>query len=297
MIFLKKIKNRFLIFFFLIITLSILALMFWIIEHKVFNQKTVSILMYHVISENKIDSIYQRTKKNFIKDLEFIKRKKYNVISFNDLINNEKIENNSIIITFDDMDLSQYYLAFPFLKSYNLKATFFVPTNLIKDNDWKKINEISNYKNNNKEKLFYIESHSHEHKALSKNKNETKEIYYTRIYNDLLTSTKIIREQTNVNSSILALPYGAGYNNSELKKIAKNLNFKGIRTSKWGNENLDEINWYKMNSWPILSHTSQLELQIFIENRRVSRFFMRIYKKMFKLIISNLADKRYLNAN
>jgi len=297
MIFLKKIKKKMLIFFCLTITFFILAPIFWIIEYHAFNQKTVSILMYHVISENKIDSIYQRTKKDFIKDLEFIKRKKYNVISFNDLINKKKIKNNSIIISFDDMDLGQYYLAFPFLKNYNLKATFFVPTNLIKKNDWKKINEISSYKNNKKEKLFHIESHSHKHEALSKGKNETKEIYYTRIYNDLLTSKKIIIEQTNVNSSILALPYGAGYNNSELEKIAKNLNFNGIRTSKWGNENLDEINWYKMKSWPILSHTSQLELQIFIENRRVSRFFMRIYKKMFKIIVSNLTDKKYLNAN
>jgi peptidoglycan/xylan/chitin deacetylase (PgdA/CDA1 family) len=277
----KNKKNSLLVWLTLLLSLIIFA---WLIEFYIFSQKTVSILMYHNISKEHSETIYQRTKKEFIQDLDFIKRKNFDVISFNDLLNKKNIKNNSIIITFDDMSISQIEIAYPLLKKYNFKATFFVPTNLVNDDKWEKITEISNFKNHQDQKLFFIESHSHEHKALTMNKNETNSMYVSRIYNDLEESKKIINKKTNYSPHILALPYGAGYNNEKVKEIAKKLGFNGIRTSKWGNVNLKKIDWYRMRSWPILSHTTQLEIQIFTENRKVSRFFMRIYKKLYKLI-------------
>tara|TARA_B100001175_G_C19460602_1_gene616269 strand:+ start:254 stop:1147 length:894 start_codon:yes stop_codon:yes gene_type:complete len=297
MTFLKIIKNKKIKLLVWLTLLLNLIIFVWLIEFYIFSQKTVSILMYHVISKEHTNSIYHRTKKEFIKDLDLIKRKNFDVISFNDLMNNKNIKNNSIIITFDDMDSSQYEIAYPLLKQYNFKATFFVPTNLINENNWQEITEISKFKNHQDQKLFFIESHSHEHKALSMNKNETKSIYFSRVYNDLKESKKIIRKKTNYTPIILALPYGAGYNNEKLKEITKKLGFSGIRTSKWGNENLKKIDWYEMKSWPILSHTSQLEIEIFAENRKVSRLFMRIYKKLYKLILSNISGYEYLNSN
>lgn len=297
MIFLKNIKNKKILLSVWLMLVLILIVFVWIIEFYIFSQKTVSILMYHVVSKENTDSIYQRTKKEFIQDLNLIKSKNFDVISFNDLLNNKNIKNNSIIITFDDMDLSQYEIAYPLLKKYNFKATFFVPTNLVNEKNWEEIAEISKFKNKQNHKLFFIESHSHEHKALSMNQNETNFMYFSRIHNDLKKSIQIIKKRTNYTPNILALPYGAGYNNQKLKEIAKKLGFIGIRTSKWGNENLKKINWYEMNSWPILSHTTQLEIQIFAENRKISRFFMRGYKKLYKLIMSNIPGYEYLNSN
>ena len=151
----KNKKKFLLVWLTLLLNLVFVA---WLVEFYIFSQKTVSILMYHVISETHTESIYQRTRKEFIQDLDFIKRKNFDVISFDDLLNKENIKDNSVIITFDDMDLSQIEIAYPLLKKYNFRATFFVPTNLISDDNWEKITEISKFKNHQGQKLFYIES-------------------------------------------------------------------------------------------------------------------------------------------
>jgi len=249
--------------------------------------------MYHDIVEKEINSIYHRNTKNFLNDLELIK-KRYNVISFDDLLAKKNIKNNSIIITFDDMNLSHYENVFPLLKKYNFKATFFVHTNFQSKKDWERISEIANYRDKYNTKLFFIESHSHKHESLIKKNNEDIKMYFERVYNDIYKSKQLIKKYTNEDSKILSLPNGAGYEDKFLIQIIKDLKFKGIRSSNPGNENIEEINWYAMSSWPILSHTNQQELKIFIENRKISRLIMRIYKKIYKIILSQLKNYEYL---
>src|SRR5690606_1373661 len=125
---------------------------------------------------------------------------------------------NPIMITMDDGYESNYIYAYPVLKEYNMKATIFLITSLIKNEEekhllkgipklsWEQIQEMS--------ESGLIEFHSHTHDAHAKYDNgikktaymtgpilkedgqlETEEEYEQRIYEDLLLSKKIIEEK------------------------------------------------------------------------------------------------------
>ncbi len=93
------------------------------IGRLVFRRK-LRVLAYHKVNDME----------NFERQIIFLK-KKYNIISIENLdkIINEGFEfaNNSLLITFDDGDLSNYNNAFPILKKHQIPATLFVITNLI----------------------------------------------------------------------------------------------------------------------------------------------------------------------
>lgn len=110
--------------------------------------KKIIILMYHgLVKNNEVDEekfklryegapyLYSRKESQFINDMEYIKKSDYEVISLYDLLEMQKgrrnLNNSAVIITFDDGAKSQYDIAFPILKQYGFKATFFVITNKV----------------------------------------------------------------------------------------------------------------------------------------------------------------------
>lgn len=90
--------------------------------------QTVSILLYHHIGddEDNRDVIDAQT---FEAQMVELQENGYNTVFFEDLINYvEKgwaLPENAICITFDDGYLSNYEVAYPILKKYNMKATIF----------------------------------------------------------------------------------------------------------------------------------------------------------------------------
>ena len=58
---------------------------------------------------------------------------KYIKANFNTIFPGEKVEKNSICLTFDDAYADFYFLIFPLLKKYNLKALLAVPSSYILD--------------------------------------------------------------------------------------------------------------------------------------------------------------------
>lgn len=94
---------------------------------KFIYRKKLRVLAYHKV-ENKND---------FQLQVEYLK-KSYNVISVEDLLisinSNVPLQPNSLLITFDDGDVSVFKNAFPLLKKNNLPAVLFVITGLINSN-------------------------------------------------------------------------------------------------------------------------------------------------------------------
>lgn len=110
-------------------------------------ENTVSILMYHRVSENSnLDNENSVHPKDFEKQIKYISEK-YNVISFNYLSDflERKITHlpkNAVIVTFDDGYKDCYLNAFPILKKYKVPATFFIATDYINSNNlfwWDKV--------------------------------------------------------------------------------------------------------------------------------------------------------------
>ncbi|MHA1284844.1 MAG: polysaccharide deacetylase family protein [Promethearchaeota archaeon] len=110
------------------------------------NNKTLIILMYHrVLPEEKKEYWLQPgmhvSLKNFENQLKFLKSH-FNIISFvdikemsNSLYISDK-DKPKLILTFDDGWYDFYEYVYPLLKLLNIKATVFLPTNLIGTNKW-----------------------------------------------------------------------------------------------------------------------------------------------------------------
>jgi peptidoglycan/xylan/chitin deacetylase (PgdA/CDA1 family) len=98
------------------------------------------ILMYHKVSEGEIDGLTIPIEK-LNKQFEFIRRKGYHTVSFNDLSEAVKIgkplPKRPLILTFDDAYRNFLEFAVPLLKTYGFKASVFIPVGYIgKTNIW-----------------------------------------------------------------------------------------------------------------------------------------------------------------
>jgi len=107
---------------------------------RIINKKLnrIAIITYHSISEDYEADEYRSCldlmgmnvpKSQFIQHIKYI-YKNYNVINLDELVNfyntNKKLPTNPIVITFDDGFKNNYITAYPVLKKYNCKATFFI---------------------------------------------------------------------------------------------------------------------------------------------------------------------------
>ncbi len=102
--------------------------------------KGLRILMYHKVSEGKVDGLTISTE-NLKRQFEFIRQRGYHILSFTDLYEYIKIgkplPERSLILTFDDAYRNFKEYAVPLLKSYGYKASVFIPVGYMgKTNTW-----------------------------------------------------------------------------------------------------------------------------------------------------------------
>ena len=101
----------------------------WTIEKKEEYTKQVPIIMYHNIKENPIEDS-EISPKRFEEQIKKLKDEGYTAVLMQDLVDyvekGRELPEKPICITFDDGYLSNYEIAYPILKKYNMKATIFV---------------------------------------------------------------------------------------------------------------------------------------------------------------------------
>ena len=101
----------------------------------------LQILVYHrILKPDEIDFLsnlfmVHTSTKNFEEHLKWFKHHKYNIINFNQLAeiltNGHELPPKTIILTFDDGSIDQYWNAVPLLKKYDFSATFFPIKNCV----------------------------------------------------------------------------------------------------------------------------------------------------------------------
>ena len=120
-----KLAQRSCLLFGLVIVFCITGFYFYVQSKYV-----VPILMYHHIDEEGGVSSLSVSPENFRRQMRFLSRQEYNVISLAELVQaklkKEKLPRNTVVITFDDGYADNYIFAYPVLKKYNLPATIFV---------------------------------------------------------------------------------------------------------------------------------------------------------------------------
>lgn len=137
--------------------------------------KGASILMYHSVDSN--DAFFNVTPEDFEKQMDYINKKGFVVVSLSELIHkilNKENVSSHICITFDDGYKSVFQNALPVLKKYNMKATMFIAPALLGTNfttsDKVTIEIINKEEFSNPLNLdcFEFMSHSYTHKELPK---------------------------------------------------------------------------------------------------------------------------------
>jgi len=126
----------------------LLKCLFYLQVHRLIrylHRKKIIILMYHGLTDKIVHEgieNYNGLHLNveiFRLQIEYLK-KYYNVISIDQLIercvNNTTIPNNSVVITFDDGYKSNYTLAYPVLKKFNVPATISITTDFIENREF-----------------------------------------------------------------------------------------------------------------------------------------------------------------
>ncbi|MBN3039331.1 MAG: polysaccharide deacetylase family protein [Candidatus Omnitrophica bacterium] len=100
-----------------------------------FTRYTVPILMYHRIDKRGEVSSLSVSPSNFEKQMAFLAKHKYNVISLDEFAKAKKqgscLPRNTVVITFDDGYEDNYKIAFPILKKHNIPAIIFVIVDVI----------------------------------------------------------------------------------------------------------------------------------------------------------------------
>jgi peptidoglycan/xylan/chitin deacetylase (PgdA/CDA1 family) len=193
-----------------------------------FPTKGASVLMYHSIGDNKV--FFTVKPKEFEKQMDYLYRKKYNVVSLKKLIKyleQDSIPNKTIVITFDDGCQDIFLNAFDVLEKYNFPATIFLTTVFIgkevsnsegipiKELNWIQIKEMHN------SGLIDIEPHTVNHPKLIK-------ISFQKARQEILDSKSIIEEKLNKKCDFFSYPYGRY--NLQIEKFLKGNNFLGAFT-------------------------------------------------------------------
>ena len=103
-----------------------------------FTQRKLKILLYHRVANHEKLTFTNPLRVRptiFAKQMRYLRRKKYNIISLDEgirlLQEKQNIPKNSIIITFDDGYNDNYSEAFPILQKYGVPASIFLTTDFI----------------------------------------------------------------------------------------------------------------------------------------------------------------------
>ena len=206
------------------------------------DNRGVPVLYYHSVrdpAENEVTI----TSENLKKQLEYIKNQGYTTLTLNQfknyLLNNSSIPKKSILITFDDGYMDNYYNAFPILKSLNMVATIFCITSNLDGSYYlskEAINEMSSYG-------IDIESHTVNHLKLD-------QLTYEEQLKELKESKSTLESITGKEVDAIAYPFG-NFNDDSVK-AAKDAGYTLAFTTKRGlsdrNDNMLKLDRIYINS-------------------------------------------------
>jgi peptidoglycan/xylan/chitin deacetylase (PgdA/CDA1 family) len=190
---------------------------------------TVPILMYHSVDNQK--GTFFVSPENFAKQMEYIKKNGYEVITLDELAKSIKdkrmLKKNKVVITFDDGYKDNFQYAYPVLKKLGFPATVFLISDF-----------VGKYLSNKKELLNWDEI-----ALMSKNKisfgGHTKRHFYLGSVKDERTALEEIVGSKKTIEQKIGMPvdyfcYPTGGFNERVKEMVKEAGYKGACTTNRG---------------------------------------------------------------
>jgi peptidoglycan/xylan/chitin deacetylase (PgdA/CDA1 family) len=215
---------------FLVIFLPAAFYFFWLSPRY-----TVPILMYHSINYG--EGSHFVSPENFARQMEYIKKNGYEVITLDELVrgikSKQKTKKNKVVITFDDGYQDNFKYAYPVLKKLGFPATIFIITDFMgklpkKDKEkfltWEEVIEMS--RNN-----ISFGSHTKSHLYLGATLDEK------TVLEEMAGSKMIIEQKTGIPAGYFCYPSG-GFNEA-VKEMVKQAGYKGACTTNRGFANFN----------------------------------------------------------
>jgi len=211
------------------ISILIIFLLFILMLILIYKKQKIAVLGYHSFIESKHKSNYNDPMimdiHKFEQQLKFLKYNNYKTLTLDEFYcwkqKKCKIPRKSVLITMDDGYASNYYLAFPLLKKYNMNAVVFYVGNYIFNVENSVKNDSKNYMSlndieNSKKEYPNIEFASHSFDLHYEGAIE--KLDYEQLNLDILK----FKQQNS--SDYFAYPYG--HYNDNIIDVLKNNNYK-----------------------------------------------------------------------
>lgn len=207
------------------------------------DNRGIPVLYYHSVNDT-VDNEVTISPELLKKQLEYIKYQGYITLSMNEVENyilyNQPIPEKSILITFDDGYMDNYYKAYPILKELNMKATIFCITSELDGSYYLSEEALKEMSQNN----IDIESHTVNHLHLNK-------LTYDEQLKEMSGSKTKLENITGKKVTSIAFPFG-DYNEDSVK-AAKNAGYSIAFTTNKGfadrDDNPLELNRIYVNSY------------------------------------------------
>lgn len=194
------------------------------------DNRGIPVLYYHSVNDE-IHNEVTISPESLKKELEYIKEQGYVTLSLDDVSNyilsNKPIPEKSILITFDDGYMDNYYYAFPMLKDLNMKATIFCITSELDGSYYLSEDAIKEMSQNN----IDIESHTVNHVHLNN-------LNYDKQLKEVTDSKTKLETITGKKVTAIAFPYG-DYNKDSVL-AAKNAGYTMAFTTNKGFADRDD---------------------------------------------------------
>lgn len=179
----------------------------------------VPVLMYHNIDENYKESKLSVSPENFKREMRFLRRFNYNVVSLNELIrlirSKKPIPYKTVAITFDDGYKNNYTSAYPVLKKYDIPACIFVVAEKVGREGYASWDDLREMSKNN----IHIGSHTLSECYLPDIKDDK------RLKREIVESRRIIRSKIPDGGDFLA--YCSGGFNEKIRQLVIDAGYKG----------------------------------------------------------------------
>ncbi|MFX3636509.1 MAG: polysaccharide deacetylase family protein [Candidatus Pristimantibacillus sp.] len=241
-------------------------------DNGIYYSDKVAVLMYHDITAVPLEDKSVISVELFKEQMEMLRTNGFQVITLDQykdfMLNEGKVPDNAVLITFDDGYKSFYTEAFPILQEYNYSAVNFVIVSDVANEStlskgrpkfsWDDMREM-------KKAGMYFYSHTndlHRYGAMREDgmqkpvmtrrqyfkdekRMETEEEYTARITNDLTTAELKLKEELGNTNGVIAFPYGAY--NKEVLEILKSVGIEFSFTVKEGINERGQTNGFRVN--------------------------------------------------
>ncbi len=226
-------------------------------------KKSIPVLMYHHVSP--VGRELNVTPENFEDQMRFLRNRGWKTLladEFLYLIQQNKVPNKLVLLTFDDGFADNYVYAYPVLKKYGMKAILFVTTSMIQDADIPRTNflarphkeawylatsgkcaEVMCTWNELKEMqdnmIFDIQSHGMTHDTPI----FIREKKYAELRENLYKGKKTL--ESRLSKKVFHHAWPKGVYDSEAIDVAMNVGFKVLYTTERGANTFKNLNKIK----------------------------------------------------